>query len=59
MLPRHFQENKERLQEKVLERHQNLSEEKKNKKHQYGCEQYKNLHEDQKESLVQSRKKLF
>ena len=31
----------------------------KKEKHQNGCEQYENLPEDQKQSLVESRKKLF
>ena len=52
-----FQENKERLQEKALERYQNLSKVEKEKKQQYGRECYKNLSEDEKDKLVEYRKK--
>ena len=45
---KYYQENKERLQKKALERYQNLSREEKEKKWQYvrGC--YKNLSKDEK-----------
>ena len=36
--------------------HRNLSEEQKNKKQKYGWEQYKNLPEDERQSLVECRK---
>ena len=38
-----YPENKERLQEKARERHQNLSKEVKEKKLQYGRERYKKM----------------
>ena len=40
--------NKEKLQRKTHERYQSLSKEKNKKKHQYHCEWYKNLPEDEK-----------
>ena len=42
---------------KARERYQNLSKEK--KKHQYGCENYKNLSENDKNKLVHYRKKYY
>ena len=45
---KYYQENKERLQEKARERHQNLSREGKEKKLQYGPEHHKNLSENEK-----------
>ena len=54
---KYYQENKERLQKKALERYQNLFKEEKEKKQQYGCEWYKNLSEDEKQKLVEYRKK--
>ena len=38
MLTGYYQKNKERLSKKARERYENLSEEKKPKKHQYTCE---------------------
>ena len=38
MLTGYYQKNKERLSKKARERYENLSEEKKTKKHQYTCE---------------------
>ena len=52
----YYQENKERLQKKTYERNQNPSKEKK-KKCQYGRECYKNLSENEKQKLVEYRKK--
>ena len=43
---RYYQKNKERLQKKSPEKYQTLSKEEKERKHQYGREQYKNLFED-------------
>ena len=45
MSARYYQKNKERLQKKARERYQDLPEEEKNKKQEYGCEQYKNIQE--------------
>ena len=40
---KYYQDDKERLQKKACERHQNLSKEEKEIKQQYGFERYKNL----------------
>ena len=40
MLTGYYQKNKEKLSKKVRERYQNLSEEEKEKKRQYGRERY-------------------
>ena len=53
----YYQENKERLQKRALERYQNLLKEE--KKWQYGHERYKNLPENEKEKLVEYRKKYY
>ena len=54
---KYYQENKKRLQKKICERYQNLSKEETEKKWQYGREHYKNLSEDEKNKLVENRKK--
>ena len=78
MLIGNYKKNKERLQKKVWERYQNLSQEEKTKsinmpinnieiflkkkaykKHQYGRECYRNLPEDEKQRLVENRKKII
>ena len=46
---KYYQENKERLQKKLLKDYQNLSKEEKDKRHQYGRKRYKNLLKDKKE----------
>ena len=46
---KYYQENKERLQKKLLKDYQNLSKEEKDKKHQHGRKRYKNLLKDKKE----------
>ena len=43
-----YKKNEERLQKKSCERYQDLSEEEKNKKHQYVCKRYRNLSEEEK-----------
>ena len=53
---KYYQENKERLQKKARERHQNLSKEEKEKKRQYGRECYKILSKNEKNKLVEYRK---
>ena len=46
----YYKKNKEGLKKKkAYEKYQDLSEEEKNKKRQYGCEWYKNLPEDEKQ----------
>ena len=48
-----YQKNKERLSKKARERYQSLFDKEKEKKHQYGCEQHKDLVEDKKQRLVE------
>ena len=48
MLTGYHQKNKEKLSKKARERYQNLLEEKKGNIHQYACEQYINLSEEEK-----------
>ena len=52
-----YQKNKDRLQNIVPERYQDLSEEGNNKKHQYGHEQYEILPKHEKHRLVEYRRK--
>ena len=54
---KYYQDNKETLQEKACERYQSLCRKKKKKKQQYGCKQYKNIQEDEKQRLAEYRKK--
>ena len=54
---KYYQKSKERLQNKVRERCQNLSKEEGKKKRQYGRKRYKNLPEY--EQLVQYRKDYY
>ena len=56
---KYYKKNKESLQEKVLEKYQDLSEEEKSKKQQYGSKRYKNLPEGEKQKLVKYRKKYY
>ena len=55
---KYYQENKYRLQ-KACERFQKLSNEEKEKKRHYGQERQKNLSEDEKQKLVEYRKKCY
>ena len=48
VLTGYYQKNKERLQKKVHEMHQNLSEEEKNKKCQYACKFCGNVYKEEK-----------
>ena len=59
LFAKYYQENKEKLQKKAPERYQNLSKEEneKKKKKKCGCESYKNLPENEKNTLVEYRKK--
>ena len=54
---KYYQNNKERLQKKARERYQSLSKEEKEKKQQDSCEQNKKVPEDEKQKLVDYRKK--
>ena len=56
---KYYQQNKERLGKKAHERYQYLSNKEKQKKQQYGCDLYENLSEDEKEKLVEYRKKII
>ena len=54
---KYYQENKERLQKKLVKDIKMFLKKKKKKKQQYGRERYKNLSEDEKQKLVEYRKK--
>ena len=54
-----YQENKERLQKKLVKDIKTFLKKKKKKKQQYGCERYKNLAEGEKEKLVEDRKEYY
>ena len=56
---KYYQENKERPQRKARKRYQSLSKKDKEKKWQYACELYKNLPQDEKQNLVEHRKKNY
>ena len=53
---KYYQENKEILK-KAREIYQNISKEEEDKKQQYGCEHYKSLSKDEKQKLVEYRRK--
>ena len=53
------QENKERLQKKLVKRYQNLFKEEIEEKQQYGQESYKNISVDGKNKLLEYRKKII
>ena len=53
------QENKERLQKKLVKNIRVFLKKKKKKKRQYGRERYKYLPEDEKQKLVEYRKKVL
>ena len=55
---KYYQENKERLQKKLVKDIKILLKKKMKKKWQYGCEHYKNLLEDEKQKLVEYKKIL-
>ena len=57
--PKHYQENKERLQKKAHKRYQNLSEEEPEKNCRYGRERYKNLSENEKQKLAKYRYRIL
>ena len=62
MTNNYYQKIKENIRKEVCERYQNLSEEEKDKKHQYACEQYRNLSEEEKEksiNMVANNIKMF
>ena len=55
----YYQNNKERLQIKTLERYQSHSKkEKEKKKQQCGCKRYKNITQDEKQKLVEYKKNV-
>ena len=55
---KYYQENKERLQKKLVKDIKMFLKKKKKKKQQYGPERYKNPSEDEKQKLVEYRKKI-
>ena len=56
---KYYQENKERLQKKLVKNIKIFLKKKKKKKQQYDNECYKNLSQDEKYKLVEYRKKLL
>ena len=55
----YYQDNKERLQKKLLKDIKVFLKKKKEKKRQYGCGQHKDLPEDRKQKLVEYRKNII
>ena len=56
---KYYQENKERLQKKLVKNIKIFLKKKKKKKQQCGRERYKSLSEDQKNKLVGYRKQYY
>ena len=56
---KHYQENKERLQKKLVKDIKIFLRKKKKKKQQYDCERHKNLSKDEKNNMVGHRKKCY
>ena len=56
---KYYQENKERLQKKACEIHQNLSDEEKEKQRHYGQDRNQNLSEDEEQKLFEYRKNII
>ena len=56
---KYHQENKEILQKQTYERYQSHSKVEKEKKRLYGPKRYKNLSENEKNKLVEYRKKYY
>ena len=54
---KYYQDNKERLQKKLVKDIKVFLKKKKKKKRQYGPERYEKLSEDEKQKLVAYRKK--
>ena len=54
---KYYQDNKKKNTEKSLQKYQNLSKEEKDKKRKYDCERCKNLWDDEKQKLLEYRKK--
>ena len=58
LFAKYYQENKEKLKKKAPKKYKNPTKKKnKEKKKKYGCESYKNLPENEKNTLVEYRKK--
>ena len=55
---RYYQKTRENIQKKSRD-YQNLTEEKENRKQEYGSERYKNLAETEKQRLTEYRKRYF
>ena len=56
---KYYQENKKRLQKKLVKDIKIFLKKKKEKKQQYGCEHYKNFSEDETNQLVEYRKRYY
>ena len=56
---KYYQENKERLQKKLVKDIKIFLKKKKEKKRQYRRERYKNISGDEKQKLVEYRKKYY
>ena len=60
LLAKYYQEDKERLQKTFLEDIKiNLKKKKNKKKKQYACKQHKDTSEDEKQKLVEHRRKYY
>ena len=55
---KYYQKSKEKIQISSRERYQNLSEEEKSNKREYGRERYKHFSEDEKQKLQSLKKYL-
>ena len=56
---KYYQENKERLQKKLVKNIKIFLKKKKKKQQQYGCERYKNVLEDEKQKFIEYRKNMI
>ena len=59
MINEYYQKNKEKLWKQACKRHQNLSEEEKEKKHQYYHGRKKNLSEEEKQKEVEHMRNYY
>ena len=56
---KYYQVNKERLEKRARENYQNVSNEEIEKNRKYGRKRFENLSEDEKQNLVEYRKKYY
>ena len=52
----HYENDKERLREQIIDKYRNLSEEEKNEKQKYGWNRYHNMSEEKKQGLKEDYK---